>query len=105
MLRVAGSLVTSQVRAYDLLRMLGRDGHPTALGQAFAEYGRIAKTLHLLAFVDPADEAYPAHRAPAAHHPESRHRLAARSSTASAASCARPTAKGRKTSSARSAWS
>ena len=39
MLRVAGSLVTSQVRAYDLLRMLGRDGHPTALGQAFAEYG------------------------------------------------------------------
>jgi len=27
MLRVAGSLVTSQVRAYDLLRMLGRDGH------------------------------------------------------------------------------
>ncbi len=58
MLRVAASLVTSQVRAYDLLRMLGRDGHPSALGQAFAEYGRIAKTLHLLAFVDPADEGY-----------------------------------------------
>jgi TnpA family transposase len=29
MLRVAGSLVTNQVRAYDLLRMFGRDGHPT----------------------------------------------------------------------------
>jgi len=40
MLRVAGSLVTNQVRAYDLLRMLGREGHPTPLGQAFAEYGR-----------------------------------------------------------------
>lgn len=33
MLRVAGSLVTSQVRAYDLLRMLGRDGHPSALAR------------------------------------------------------------------------
>jgi hypothetical protein len=33
MLRVAGSLVTNQVRAYDLLRMFGREGHPTPLGQ------------------------------------------------------------------------
>ena len=34
MLRVAGSLVTNQVRAYDLLRMLGRDGqlHPARAG-------------------------------------------------------------------------
>jgi hypothetical protein len=31
---VAGSLVISQVRAYDLLWMLGRDVHPTALGGA-----------------------------------------------------------------------
>jgi TnpA family transposase len=29
MLGVAGSLVTGQVRAYDLLRMLGREGRPT----------------------------------------------------------------------------
>jgi TnpA family transposase len=43
MLRVVGSLVTHQVHAYDLLRMLGRDGHPTPLGQGFVEYGRIAK--------------------------------------------------------------
>jgi hypothetical protein len=28
MLRVAGSLVTSQVRTHDLLRMFDRDGHP-----------------------------------------------------------------------------
>jgi TnpA family transposase len=52
MLRVAGSLVTGQVRAYDLLRMFGREGRPTPMGQAFAEYGRIAKTLHLLRVVD-----------------------------------------------------
>jgi TnpA family transposase len=58
MLRVAGSLVTDRVRAYDLLRMLGRDGHPSPLGRAFAEYGRIAKTLHLLALIDPVDETY-----------------------------------------------
>jgi TnpA family transposase len=58
MLRVAGSLVTNQVRAYDLLRMFGRDGHPTPLGQAFIEYGRIAKTLHLPALVDPIDGTY-----------------------------------------------
>ncbi|MFE0133858.1 Tn3 family transposase [Streptomyces sp. NPDC059037] len=58
MLRVAGSLVTNQVRAYDLLRMFGREGHPTPLGAAFAEYGRIAKTLHLLAVVDPMDDTY-----------------------------------------------
>lgn len=48
MTRVAGSLVTNQVRAYDLLRMFARGGRPTPLGQAFAEYGRIDKTLHLL---------------------------------------------------------
>ncbi len=76
MLRVAGSPVTSQVRAYDLLRMLGRDGHPTALGQAFAEYGRIAKTLHLLAFVDPADEGYRRVVRRQLTIQESRHRLA-----------------------------
>ncbi|MEV4116120.1 Tn3 family transposase [Nonomuraea sp. NPDC049695] len=58
MLRVAGSLITNQVRAYDLLRMFGREGRPTPLGQAFAEYGRIAKTLHLLAVIDPIDDTY-----------------------------------------------
>jgi TnpA family transposase len=58
MLRIAGSLATGTARAYDLLRMLGRDGHPTPLGNAIADYGRIAKTLHLLAVIDPDDETY-----------------------------------------------
>ncbi|MBO1283868.1 Tn3 family transposase [Streptomyces sampsonii] len=53
MLKVAGSLITNQVRAYDLLRMFGRDGRPASLGAASAEYGRIAKTEHLLWVVDP----------------------------------------------------
>ena len=75
MLRVAGSLVTSQVRAYDLLRMFGRDGHPTPLGQAFIEYGRIAKTLHLLALVDPVDGSYQRRMNRQLTVRESRHRL------------------------------
>ncbi|MGN9845833.1 Tn3 family transposase [Nonomuraea sp. H19] len=48
MLHVAGSLVTNQVRAYDLLRMLSADGRLTGLGAAFAHYGRIFKSMHLL---------------------------------------------------------
>jgi hypothetical protein len=58
MIRVAGSLITNPVRAYVLLRMFGREGHPTPLGAAFAEYGRIDKTIHLLAMVDPVDNIY-----------------------------------------------
>ncbi|MFC8277113.1 Tn3 family transposase [Streptomyces sp. NPDC057271] len=76
MLRVAGSLVTNQVRAYDLLRMFGREGHPTPLGQAFAEYGRIAKTLHLLAVVDPVDDTYRRQMNRQLTVQESRHKLA-----------------------------
>jgi hypothetical protein len=33
--------------------MLGRDGSPTPLGQALADHGKIAKTLHLLAMCAP----------------------------------------------------
>ncbi|MEO7195630.1 MAG: Tn3 family transposase [Pseudonocardiaceae bacterium] len=76
MLRVAGSLVTNQVRAYDLLRMFGRAGHPTPLGQAFAEYGRIDKTMHLLSLVDPVDDTYRRRMNRQLTVQESRHRLA-----------------------------
>jgi TnpA family transposase len=76
MLRVAGSLVTNQVRAYDLLRMFGGAGHPTPLGQAFAEYGRIDKTMHLLSLVDPVDDTYRRRMNRQLTVQESRHRLA-----------------------------
>ena len=59
MLRVAGSLTLGEVRGHDLIRMLSRDGRPTGLGDAFAHYGRIFKTLHLLQFV--SDEGYRRH--------------------------------------------
>lgn len=38
--------------------MFGRDGRPTPWGAAFAKYGRIAKTKHLLRVDDSVDDAY-----------------------------------------------
>jgi hypothetical protein len=55
--------------------MFGRDGHPAPLGQAFIEYGRIAKTLHLLALVDPVDGSYQRRMNRQLTVQESRHRL------------------------------
>jgi TnpA family transposase len=51
-LRVTASIHTGTVRAYDVIRMLQRDGHPTPLGEAIAMYGRIFKSLHVLTFCD-----------------------------------------------------
>ncbi len=73
---MAGSLVTSQVRAYDLLRMFGREGRPTRLGQAFAGYGQIAKTEHLLRVVDRVDDTYRRQVNRRLTVQESRHKLA-----------------------------
>jgi TnpA family transposase len=55
-LRVVASIYTGQVRAYDVTRMLQRDGNPTPLGEAIQHYGRIFKSLHILALID--DEGY-----------------------------------------------
>ena len=57
MLRLAGSLLTGTVTPSHILRVTQGNGRPTRLGRAVAEYGRIAKTLHILAFVD-QDESY-----------------------------------------------
>ena len=61
--------------AYDLMRMMSREGRPSHLGQAFAEYGRIAKTLHLLSFVD-ADDRYRRQASRQLTIQEGRHQLA-----------------------------
>ncbi len=55
-LRVVASVHTGAVAAYDVVRMLQRDGSPTPLGEAIASYGRIFKSLHVLAYAD--DEGY-----------------------------------------------
>ena len=71
-LRVIASIYTGTVRAYDVVTMLQRDGHPTALSEAMAAYGRIFKSLHILAYID-ADETYrrdiKAHPQPAGRPP------------------------------------
>jgi TnpA family transposase len=54
-LRIIGSIHTGAVRAYDVIRMLSRDGRPTPLGDAIAHYGRISKTLHILRLADEPD--------------------------------------------------
>lgn len=74
MLRVAGSLTLGEVRGHDLIRMLSRNGKPTGLGDAFAHYGRIFKTLHLLQFV--SDEGYRRMIGAQLNVTEARHRLA-----------------------------
>ncbi len=56
MLRIAGSIHTGAVRAYDIVRMLQRDGRPTPLGEATNAYGRIFKSMHMLDCFD--DETY-----------------------------------------------
>jgi TnpA family transposase len=56
MLRLVGSIHLGEVSAYDAMRLLQREGAFTPLGQAFAMYGRVFKSLHLLAYID--DEGY-----------------------------------------------
>lgn len=48
---------------------------PTPLGQAIAEYGRIAKTLHLPQVVDPVDDTYRRQMGKQLSVQESRHTL------------------------------
>lgn len=102
MLRVTGSLQTGRVRAYDLLRMMNTDGRTTGLGEAFAHYGRIFKTLHLLHYID--DETYRRMIGAQLNIGEASHALARQIFFGRPASCARATATAWRTSSAHWAW-
>ena len=99
-LLVAGSLVQGTVRASELIRALQRGGRPSSLARAISEIGRIAKTLHLLAYID--DEAYRRRMLQPINRGEGRHSVArGLCSSASAASYGGATKRGRKISSAR----
>ncbi|MDH6238571.1 Tn3 family transposase [Cryobacterium sp. CG_9.6] len=74
LLRIAGSLATGTVKASELLRVLQGQGRPTPLGRALAEYGRIAKTTYLLAYLD--DDSYRRRILTQLNRTESRHALA-----------------------------
>lgn len=56
MIRTIASIHAGKVSAHDVIRMLHRDGHRTALGDAMAHYGRIHKSLHVLRLCQ--DEGY-----------------------------------------------
>ena len=101
-LRVAGSLSTGTVRASELLRVLQGGGRPSRLGRAIAEVGRLAKTLHLLSWID-SEELPPRRQASASPATKAATPSPGSSSTATKASCASPTEKAKRTSSARSA--
>ncbi|WSN54595.1 transposase [Streptomyces sp. NBC_01005] len=73
-LRIIGSIHTGAVRAYDVIRMLSRDGRPTPLSDAIAHYGRISKTLHILRMAD--EPGYRRQIKAHANLPEGRHALA-----------------------------
>ncbi|MEU8727434.1 Tn3 family transposase [Streptomyces antimycoticus] len=77
-----GALITNQVRAHDLLRMSGREGHPTPLSTTFAEHARTDKTMHLL---DPVDNTYQRLMNRQLTEQKSHHRLAPANATAAAA--------------------
>ncbi|MGB6162281.1 MAG: Tn3 family transposase [Pseudonocardiaceae bacterium] len=55
-LRVVVSIHTGAIRAYDVVTILQREGRLSPLGEAIASYGRIFKTLHILAAV--TEESY-----------------------------------------------
>ena len=74
LLRIAGSLHRGTVKASQILRVLQGQGRPTTLGRALAEYGRIPKTLHLLALL--GDEPYRRDMTIQLQKHEHRHRLA-----------------------------
>jgi TnpA family transposase len=76
LLRLAGSIHTGAVRPSDAIRVLSRDGSPTPLGEAVMHYGRLHKSLHMLAFLD--DEAYRRAITAQLNIQESRHALARR---------------------------
>jgi TnpA family transposase len=74
-LRIVASIYTGTVRAYDVVRMLQRDGHPTPLGEAIASYGRIFKSLYILVYID--DDSYRRDIKGVRNLQEGRHSLAA----------------------------
>lgn len=52
LLRLAGSLKLGKVPATGIMRVLQRGESPTRLAQVLAEFGRLEKTLYLLAYLD-----------------------------------------------------
>ncbi len=74
LLRLVGSLTLGTIDAWELMRLLQGENRATTLARAVGMLGRIAKTLHLLTFVD--DAAYRRRILTHLNRGETRHSLA-----------------------------
>jgi TnpA family transposase len=74
LLRLVGSLTLGAIDAWDLMRLLQGENRATTLARAVGMLGRIAKTLHLLTFLD--DAAYRRRILTHLNRGETRHSLA-----------------------------
>lgn len=101
-LRVVASIHTGAVRAYDVIRMLFRDGNPTPLGLAISHFGRLHKSLHVLSYID--DESYRCGIKSQTSFQESRHALGRWVFHGEHGDRASATSRAWRTNSARSAW-
>ena len=75
-IRLAGSLKLGHLKAAGIMRTLQVRDKPTTLARALAEIGRIAKTVHILRYVD--DPAFRRRVLTQLNHTELRHRLGRR---------------------------
>ena len=71
---MAGSLKLGKLSASELIRLLQRGTRRSTLARAIGELGRVAKTLHLLTYID--DPAYRRRILTQLNRGEGRHRLA-----------------------------
>jgi TnpA family transposase len=75
-IRLAGSLKLGHLKAAGIMRTLQVRDKPTTLARALSEIGRIAKTVHILHYID--DEAFRRRILTQLNHTELRHRLGRR---------------------------
>ena len=75
-IRLAGSLKLGHLKAAGIMRTLQVKDKPTTLARALSEIGRIAKTVHILHYID--DPAFRRRILTQLNHTELRHRLGRR---------------------------
>jgi len=76
LIRLAGSLKLGHLKAAGIMRTLQVRDKPTTLARALSEIGRIAKTIHILRYID--DSAFRRRILIQLNHTELRHRLGRR---------------------------
>jgi TnpA family transposase len=76
LIRLAGSLKLGHLKAAGIMRTLQVRDKPTTLARALSEIGRVAKTIHILRYID--DPAFRRRILTQLNHTELRHRLGRR---------------------------